>query len=140
MKDEGTACKSARAACPDRYSHRALAVACEGADARSSATWFSARPRASGANSISRRAGLEFPCERFGAHGYLRPGEVYPVGQKPESIPLAGIRIPYRIRIFRQLDVWRRPARPSRICSESGHAPFRLPCGERLPPVLRIRV
>src|SRR5713101_3386712 len=46
--------------CVDRSSHRALGVACEGADSGSSATWSGSRSSASPVESISCRTDLEF--------------------------------------------------------------------------------
>ena len=123
-----------------RCCHRALAVDCADADARSSSTWSGSGPGASTVESIPCRAELEFSCQACEAHGLFRPCEVHPVWRKPTDVPLAGIRIPYRIRVLRQLDVWRRSSRPQWLRHEPGDAPFRFPCGQSLPPLFRVRV
>jgi hypothetical protein len=124
----------------DRSCHCALVVACKGADARSPSTWPGSRPGTSAVESIPRRAELEFSRKLCEAHGLFRPGKVHSVGRKPPAVSLAGIRIPYRVRVFRQLDVWRRSARPQWLCHESGDASFRFPRGQSLSSILRIRV
>ena len=126
--------------CLDRSSPRSLGLHRGCADSESSATWPASRPGASSVKSIPCRAELEFSRGPFEAHGLFRPGQVHPVRRKPPTVPLARIRIPDRIRILRQLDVWRSAPGPQRIRHEPGHAPFRSPCRQRPPAVFRIRV
>jgi hypothetical protein len=82
-----------------------LGAACARADAESPATRPSSRPGAPTLESISCRTELESSRGPFEAHGLFRPGQVHSVRRKPATVPLRGIRIPYRIRVLRQLDV-----------------------------------
>jgi hypothetical protein len=88
--------------CGDRSCPHPLAVTGEGANAGSSATWSGSRPSPCPVESVSCRAELEFYRRFFEAHGLLRPGQVHFARRQPATVPLAGIRIPHRIRVFRQ--------------------------------------
>ena len=66
-----------------RSCHRALAVAHEGADSGSSATWSECRSGASTVESISCRSELEFSRRLFEAHGLLRLDQVHSIWRQP---------------------------------------------------------
>jgi hypothetical protein len=56
---------------------------------------------------------------------FFDPVKYIPFGDNPQMVPLDGIRIPYQIRVLRQLDVWRGPSRPQ--WRRPGDASFRFP-------------